>query len=152
MARLNERGRNILTLRSVRDAADTTAARRVIADALPPLLASVLAPEQLELMRQKLSRLPEPRGRPGLTRTDALGAIAVVLLVFLSTFSVVIPFMFIDDARFALRLSNAIAIAMLFRSFSSLRRSRPRSPGAPMRAAPRGRPLSIVNRAKLSKA
>ena len=114
MTRLNERGSNILTLRSVRDAADTATALRAIADALPPLLASVLAPEQLELMRQKLSRLPEPRARPGLTGTDALGAIAVFLLVFLSTFPVVIPFMFIGDAKSALRLSNAIAIAMLF--------------------------------------
>ena len=60
-------------LRSVRDAPDTATAQRVIADALPPLLASVLAPEQLELMRQKLSRLPEPPARPRITRADALG-------------------------------------------------------------------------------
>ena len=114
MACLNERGSNILTLRSVRDAADAAAAQRAIADALPPLLASVLPPEQLELMRQRLSRLPEPRAHPEITRTDALGAMAVVLLVFLSTFPVVIPFIFIGDAKLALRLSNAIAIAMLF--------------------------------------
>ena len=36
------------------------------------------------------------------------------LLVFLSTFPVVIPFLFMKNAGPALRVSNAIAIAMLF--------------------------------------
>jgi hypothetical protein len=114
MARINERGSNIMTLRSIRNAADIVTAQRVIADALPPLLASVLPPDNLEMMRQKLCELPEPAARPGLTTADGLGAIAVFLLVFLSTFPVVIPFMFIGDAKFALRISNVIAIAMLF--------------------------------------
>jgi VIT1/CCC1 family predicted Fe2+/Mn2+ transporter len=37
-----------------------------------------------------------------------------MLLVFLSTFPVVIPFLFMEDARTALRTSNAIAIGLLF--------------------------------------
>ena len=36
------------------------------------------------------------------------------LLVFLSTFPVVIPFLVMKNAWLALRVSNAIAIAMLF--------------------------------------
>ena len=43
MARFNERGRNAMKLRAVRDAADIQGAHRAIADALPPLLASVSA-------------------------------------------------------------------------------------------------------------
>jgi hypothetical protein len=50
MARLNERGSGLITLRAVRNAPDAGAARRLIAGALPPLLASVLAPEELESM------------------------------------------------------------------------------------------------------
>ena len=42
MARFNERGRNAMKLRAVRDATDIRGAHRAIADALPPLLASVL--------------------------------------------------------------------------------------------------------------
>ena len=119
MARLNERGSNLLTLHSVRNAADVGAAQGLIADALPPLFASALAPEQLELIRQKLCKLPAAPARPGVTKVDGLGAIAVFVLVFLSTFPVVIPFMLSGDAKFALRLSNAIAIAMLFMPGSS---------------------------------
>jgi VIT1/CCC1 family predicted Fe2+/Mn2+ transporter len=49
-----------------------------------------------------------------LTREDWLGALGVFLLVFLSTFPVVIPFLVFRDAQIAIRVSNAIALAMLF--------------------------------------
>jgi VIT1/CCC1 family predicted Fe2+/Mn2+ transporter len=38
----------------------------------------------------------------------------ICLLSFLPTFPIVIPFILIDDARLALRVFNAVAIAMLF--------------------------------------
>jgi hypothetical protein len=113
LARFNQRGRNAVQLRAVRRAADTGDAHRIIADALPPLLASVLSADQLESMRQRLLQLPEPKG-PRLTKRDRLGALAICLLSFLSTFPIVIPFILVGDARLALRLSNAVAIAMLF--------------------------------------
>jgi hypothetical protein len=112
IARLSDRGRVILSWRAARDA-DAAAARRIVADALPPPVASVLEPAQLELIRQRLSRLPEP-ARPQLTRSDWLGAAGICLLSFLSTFPVVIPFLLFAEARLALRVSNAVAIAMLF--------------------------------------
>ena len=114
LARINERGGNILTLRAIRQAPDPEIARRVIADALPPELASILPTEQLELMRQKLQQLPEPRERPKLTKRDWLGALGLCLLSFLSVFPVVIPFIFLSDAKVALHVSYAVAIVMLF--------------------------------------
>jgi VIT1/CCC1 family predicted Fe2+/Mn2+ transporter len=113
MARFNQRGRNAMQLRAARTAASKGEAHRMIADAMPPLLASILPPDQLELMRQRLLQLPEPE-HPRLTKRDGLGAIAICLLSFLSTFPIVIPFILIGDARLALRVSNAVAIAMLF--------------------------------------
>jgi VIT1/CCC1 family predicted Fe2+/Mn2+ transporter len=38
----------------------------------------------------------------------------VFLLVFLSMFPVVVPFIFVRNARLALRISNGIALALLF--------------------------------------
>src|SRR5262249_30085158 len=56
LARINSRGNRNLTLRAIRQAPDSETARRVIADALPPELAAILPPEQLESMRQRLQQ------------------------------------------------------------------------------------------------
>ena len=114
MARLHETGNEILMVRAVRDATTLDAAYRIIAGTLPPVLRSSLMPEQLERMRHELYQIPEPSARPRLTTRDAVGSVAVFILVFVSTLPVIIPFMFIGDAVTALRASHAIAIAMLF--------------------------------------
>jgi VIT1/CCC1 family predicted Fe2+/Mn2+ transporter len=103
-----------LTLRAIRETPDPEAARRIIADALPPELSAMLPVEQLESMRQRLQQLPEPARGPGLTKCDWTGALGLCLLSFLSTFPVVLPFLFLSDARLALRVSYAVAIVMLF--------------------------------------
>lgn len=113
LARLNRDGRAILNWRALRSAANASAGQRIVADALPPLMAQALAPAQLEAIRQQLHQLPEPE-RPRLTRRDWLGALGICLLSFLSTFPIVIPFLLLGDAQMALRASNAVAIAMLF--------------------------------------
>ena len=116
MGCLSEHGHNILALRAVRRAADSAEAHRIIADALPPSLASVLPEAEFAAMRETLIRLPEPPAHPRLGKHDWLAALGVFLVVFLSTFPVVTPFIFIHEARLALRVSNGIAIAMLFMS------------------------------------
>jgi hypothetical protein len=113
MGCLAQRGGGIIALRAVREA-DARQAQRLIADALPPVVASVLEPAEIESIRQRLKQLPEPPGRARLRKDDWLGAIGVFLLVFLSMLPVAIPFMLMHDAVPALRVSNAIAIAMLF--------------------------------------
>jgi VIT1/CCC1 family predicted Fe2+/Mn2+ transporter len=98
----------------VRKATDPQRAQRLIADSLPPLVASILQPEELETMRQRLHQLPEPPSRARLSKLDWAGATGVFLLVFLSTFPVAVPFIFMQNAMLALRVSNAIAVVMLF--------------------------------------
>jgi hypothetical protein len=114
MGCLAESGRRLLTFRAVRQATDPKEAQRLIAEALPPLLASITQPGELETMRQRLKQLPDPPNRVHLPKDDWLGAAGVFLLVFLSTFPVVIPFLFMKDITLALRVSNVIAIVMLF--------------------------------------
>jgi hypothetical protein len=111
---LAERGRNLATFKAVRRAADPQKAQRLIADALPPVVTSILEPVELETIYQRLKQLPEPPERARLNKDNWLGAIGIFLLVFLSTFPVVIPFIFMKNTMPALRVSNAIAIVMLF--------------------------------------
>jgi len=110
MARLSERGQGILMLRAV--SADE--AYRRIADALPEVVSDVLGPEEYETIRQRLKQLPEAVLRSYLPKEDWLGALAVFLLVFVSTFPVVLPFIFVRDPSVALRISNGVAVTMLF--------------------------------------
>ena len=108
------KGGGLLTFRAVRQATDPHQARRLVADALPPLVVSVLEPAELESISRRLQQLPESPGHDRLRTQDWLGALGVFLLVFVSTFPVAIPFIVMQDAGRALRASNAVAIAMLF--------------------------------------
>lgn len=110
---LNERARHRLLLQHVKAASNEKAAEKFIVDALPDAIASVTTPEQLESMRRELLRMPTPDRRTYLTKDDWLGALAICLLVFFSTFPVVIPFLLVSDAWLALRISNGVAILML---------------------------------------
>ena len=109
MGGFSAQGRGILQLKALRTLENPSDAYRVIASALPPVLASALSPADLELMRRRLNELPEPPVRPALHADDWLGALGVFLIVFVSTFPVVLPFTFIHEPRLALRISNVVA-------------------------------------------
>lgn len=114
MGCLSEKGRNLAVFRAVRKAKDPQVAQRLIADALPPVVVSILQPAEIETIHQRLQQLPEPPEAARLGSDDWLGALGVFLLVSLSTFPVAIPFLFIGDAGVALRISNVVAIILLF--------------------------------------
>ena len=113
MMQLSERRSGLLALRALRKAADSDAADRILTEALPPVVAAVLCPADVKEIRRRLNQLPEPGG-PRLPRNAWRGALGVFLLVFLSTLPVVIPFAVVGDVWVARRVSNLIAVAMLF--------------------------------------
>jgi hypothetical protein len=113
MSSLLNRGRGLIVFRAVREVRDSEQARDIISSSLNPYVASLLRPSVFETVREDLLKAPEPPARPPLTRDDIRGAVGVFLLVFLSTFPVVIPFLLIGDPVRALHASNAVAVAML---------------------------------------
>jgi len=119
---LAERGRHSDLVRRAQDLADPTLIRKGLDDALPPEVTGALNQADIERIHAHLRNLPPPAARTHLTAEDWRGAFGVFLLVFLSTFPVVLPFIFIHDARLALRISNAIAIAMLYGAGAMLAR------------------------------
>lgn len=114
LACFHAHGQKIMALRVAREAENPDEANRVIADALPPVLASVTTRADLEAMRRKLQQLPEPPRRPRLTSDEWLAGLGVFLLVVVVTLPVVLPFLLVHDPIRALRISNAIAIVLLF--------------------------------------
>jgi hypothetical protein len=94
--------------------ADAETGRRILADALPERLVDALGPEALEHTRRRLVALPVPERGARLNARDFKGAFGVFLMVVLATFPVVIPFMIFQQTALALRVSNALSVAMLF--------------------------------------
>jgi len=114
MTSLTERARGIATLRDLRRSASPEAAREILAAALPPMVAGALDHSAYERLSEKLRALGEPPAAPRLRKDDLLAALGIFLLVVLATFPVVVPFVFLHDAVTALRVSNLIALVMLF--------------------------------------
>jgi hypothetical protein len=114
IACLTEHGHQAQLLRSVQRENDPQRARQIISDALPPKAAEALDPTDFDRIFKHLKQLPSTPERPSLTGRDWRGAVGVFILVFASTLPVVLPFVFMHEARLALRISNGIAIALLF--------------------------------------
>jgi hypothetical protein len=114
MGCLSEKGKGIRTLRAVHKAANPAEAHRVIVDAMPSAVAESLGATELEPLRQKLMQLPDPPRSPRLGKDEWLGAIGVFFWVLVTTFPVAIPFIFMHDVGRAMRVSNGIAVVLLF--------------------------------------
>jgi hypothetical protein len=109
------RARDITLTRAVRAAQRPDEAHRLIAMQSGPMAAAALGESGLERVRLAIIAQPPPAAaRARVTAHDLRGALGVFLLVFLSTFPVVLPFVFIADLQLAKRVSAAIAITMLF--------------------------------------
>ncbi len=109
---LTERTRNRILAMRIIDA-DAPAARGLILSTLPDHVVAITGPAELEGMRQRLLALPA-NGRPALGRDDYLGAVGIFLLVVAATFPVVAPFLLTSDATLAMRISQVVALLMLF--------------------------------------
>src|SRR4051794_22358211 len=91
IACLSEHGRHSLLLRTVQQSGDAALSRQTIVSAMPPMLAAALQPDDLDRIGSHLKQQPAATESPSLTGRDWMGAAGVFLLVFLSTFPVVLP-------------------------------------------------------------
>lgn len=108
-----DRGRDARALQAVRNADDPAQAKALLAQTLPDQVAAVLTEEQLERIRVTLKQAPAPiPPTPGIR--ELIAGLAVASLVFGSTLPIALPFLLFQDGQLAMRVSNGIAIAMLF--------------------------------------
>jgi len=114
MGRFTERARDLIMLTAIHATNDRKEAHRLLDEVLPSIISRQADAEDLDRMHSWLRARPVPPGNVTFTHMDWIGALAVFLLVFLSTFPVVIPFLLMHDAATALRFSHGIAIGMLF--------------------------------------
>ena len=122
LSSLANRGRGLQLFKGVQAAHGFEQARELILSALPSVVASVISPAEIESLRARLAALPAAPRQAWFTAEDFRGAMGVFLLVFFSTFPVVVPFLIVADPSLALRLSNTVAVSMLFLGGVSLGR------------------------------
>ncbi len=108
------RARKATLMRAVREAVDPAQAHAIIRQELGNVSRVLGAPEFERMRRWIIDQPAAVDSTPGVTARDLRGAVGVFVLVFLSTFPVVLPFVFIADAGVAKRASAAVAIVMLF--------------------------------------
>ena len=117
LSQVFERGRLRRVAANVSAANSPDAAAEVVATEFDELLTPVTdAPQRKELYTSIAERLRTAGGLPanGLRAADIKGGLACGWLVFACSFPAAIPFMLIDEPRTALRVSNAVLLALLF--------------------------------------
>jgi VIT1/CCC1 family predicted Fe2+/Mn2+ transporter len=73
-----------------------------------------LSDDEAVWLAQLVERARERTPVQPLGREDFRAAAAVFVVVVTATFPPILPFLFMDDVRLAVRVSNAIAVVMLF--------------------------------------
>lgn len=114
MSLMMERGAAAASLRKVQMADTTDEAAAVLKENLPPILGEVMQSAQYETIRMELKTVPAPPTRIPLFWHDIKAAIIIFFLVALSTFPCTLPFLLIEDPFVAMRVSNGIALLLLF--------------------------------------
>ncbi len=123
MNSITERGRKRHLLTLVQKTADSKGRQAIISSAIPEWMSQVLKAEHFNYIEERLIK-HDPAKTPARLPIlhDLRDAFYIFTLVFLSTFPVAIPFILITDAALALRLSNLIAVILLFASGYTLGR------------------------------
>jgi VIT1/CCC1 family predicted Fe2+/Mn2+ transporter len=116
MNQLFERERRAQMLTALRNAPDEKAARAAVESHLEPDLVALTSPEERsKISAAVLGLVSRTETLPGgLTRDDLLGALACFVLCVGSALPAAIPFLLFDEPAFALRVSNAVLLVLLF--------------------------------------
>ena len=111
---LSHKSRGKMIVEAFQDPTRADEARKFIAEGLPLALSSQISEAQLEEIRKRMTGLSQINIRVRITSQDLKKAGALFLMIVVATLPVVLPFVFIDNSKVALRVSNGIAILMMF--------------------------------------
>jgi len=114
MGQLLARGHSFSVLKKLKLIQDKEVARNLLRDELPQVVSSILEPEEIDQLKDRIIKLDDLPKRKLLTATEFRAAILIFILVFTCTFPVALPFIFFTDTALALRASNGIALFVLF--------------------------------------
>jgi VIT1/CCC1 family predicted Fe2+/Mn2+ transporter len=110
------RSRHVRLISTIKSAPDKSSAAYAIENELLDTVVGTLAPKEInritkEIIKSTMGASPRDEG---VTKDDVIGALLSFFIVFSSTFPVIVPFLFVSSLRTAVRLSNIVAIGLLF--------------------------------------
>lgn len=108
------RGHGLSVLRRLKETEDKEVSRSLLQDELPLVVSTVLKPEEIDNLNERLVKLEHLPRKRIISSTDFRAAFLIFLLVFTCTFPVALPFILLHNTALALRISNGIALAILF--------------------------------------
>jgi VIT1/CCC1 family predicted Fe2+/Mn2+ transporter len=111
-----DRGRLRRVGQAVRIAPDEPTGASLVANELDEWFEAVMKPDERKALYSRIASnvRATPLGENQVTKADFMGAWVSFWLVVLSSLPAAVPFLIWDDARFALRVSNGILLALLF--------------------------------------
>jgi hypothetical protein len=111
---LTNRSRRLTLALTVKREQDPAATIRVLRNALPKVMKTLVADSELEMIRARLAATPTLPARAHFVRDDFIAALGIFLLVVVSTFPVALPFVVFKDVTTALVVSRVLTLVMLF--------------------------------------
>lgn len=116
MGQLFDRGRLRRLGRAIRASSSGARASGLVAGELEPLLDEILPTAEREALYARIAThvAQRPERLTRITGNDWLGALLSFVLVVITSIPAAIPFLLIDQAQVALRVSNLILLALLF--------------------------------------
>lgn len=114
MSRVLEKGHGLSVLKKLKLTNDKIAARNLLKDELPPVIALVLEPDEIDKFKDRLLKIDDLPKSKLITISDLRIGLFIFLLVFVCTFPVALPFIFLNNTALALRASNGAALLILF--------------------------------------
>ena len=111
-----EQGRKARLVRDVLAAASDASALQLIGNEFDDRLESLLTADQRgQFYRSVLTAVRQAeREPPRVRREDLLGGVAVAMIIVLATLPVVVPYLLIPNPNLAVRISNVVALTLLF--------------------------------------
>lgn len=119
---LIDRAYRVKELNRIKRSQNKAESREIVRENLSPLVADLMEDEDIDRLGEKLKNLPELSVRKTFIFRDFVIAGQIFMLVFLVTLPVALPFLFIDNVALAMRISNGVALVLLFAGGFSLAR------------------------------
>ena len=114
MGTIFSRGHGLSILKKLKLTKDKETSRNLLKDEMPLYLTAILKPEEVDSINERLVKLESLPRKKIISSADLRASFLIFLLVFACTFPVAIPFAVFQNTALALRISNLIALLILF--------------------------------------